>query len=103
MLLNCEEITSAEITTRLNADPTEEWCEFRNRGPITQHQVAALLRPYGIFPVTLHPTKRSSLTRKGYKRSQFNEVFARYLQSGNPNIRILKPTPKRKPSKRKPK
>jgi Protein of unknown function (DUF3631) len=82
------EITSEEMVKELNADPTGEWCEFRNRGPITQRQLAALLRAYDIYPVVLHPTKRSGLSRDGYRRSQFTDAFARHLPS-DPNIRTL--------------
>jgi putative DNA primase/helicase len=72
------EITSAELVAKLNADPDGEWCEFRDRGPITQRQVAALLSEHDIFPVVLHPTKRAGLSRRGYRRSQFDDVFARF-------------------------
>jgi uncharacterized protein DUF3631 len=74
-----EEITSEEIVRHLNADPTGEWCEFRNRGPITQRQIAALLRAYELRPTVLHPSKRSDFSRHGYRRSMFTDVFARYL------------------------
>jgi putative DNA primase/helicase len=83
-----EEITSEEAVKALNADPTGEWCEFRNRGPITQRQLAALLNRYDIRPVVMHPTKRSGLSRHGYKLAQFTDTFARYLRN-DPNIRTL--------------
>jgi putative DNA primase/helicase len=74
-----EEITSAELIAQLTADPDEEWAEFRGRGLISQRQVAALLAGFEIFPVVLHPTKRASLSRRGYRRSQFDDAFARFL------------------------
>jgi putative DNA primase/helicase len=74
------EITSSDICSALTADPSSEWSNFRSRGPISQAQLAALLRPYGIRPVTLHPTKRAGLTRHGYRTSQFQNAFARLLQ-----------------------
>ena len=74
-----EQITSAELIAQLTADPDEEWAEFRGRGPISQRQVAALLAGFEIFPVVLHPTKRASLSRRGYRRSQFDDAFARFL------------------------
>jgi hypothetical protein len=90
----CEQITSAELIAQLTADPDEEWAEFRDRGPITQRQVAALLAGFEIFPVVLHPTKQANLSRRGYRRSQFDDAFARFLprqsepeQSEHPNIR----------------
>jgi hypothetical protein len=93
-----EQITSAELITQLTADADEEWAEFRDRGPISQRQVAALLAGFEIFPVVLHPTKRASLSRRGYRRSQFDDAFARFLpqqsepdQSEQSNIRTQGP------------
>jgi len=84
-----EQIPSAELVAQLTADPDGEWAEFRGRGPITQRQVAALLAGFEIFPVVLHPTKQASLSRRGYRRSQFGDLFARFLPN-DPNIRTLK-------------
>jgi putative DNA primase/helicase len=92
-----EEITSAELITQLAADPDEEWAEFRGHDPISQRQVAALLAGFEIFPVVLHPTKQANLSRRGYRRFQFDDAFARFLpqqsepeQSEQPNIRTQK-------------
>jgi len=90
LLATREQITSAELVELLIADPDGEWAEFRGRGPITQRQVAALLAGFEIFPVVLHPTKQASLSRRGYRRSQFGDLFARFLPN-DPNIRTLKP------------
>ena len=83
------EVTSADTCKALAADPLSEWSNFRGKGPISQAQLAALLRPYGIRPVTLHPTKRANLTCHGYRRSQFENAWARLLQKPrkDPNIR----------------
>jgi len=84
------EIPSAEIVQRLAADLGAEWCEFgRGRSPITQRQLAVLLKEYEIAPVVLHPTKRAELSRHGYRRAQFKDAFARFLPS-DPNIRTRK-------------
>jgi hypothetical protein len=40
--------TSADICVALNADPAGEWVNFRDKGPISQTQLAAVLREYGI-------------------------------------------------------
>jgi hypothetical protein len=85
MFADCEVLTSAEIVRRLIADLDAEWCEFRGRSPITQRQVAALLAAYEIRPTVLHPTKRSGLSRRGYRRAQFDDAFRRFLPS-DPNI-----------------
>ena len=52
---------------------------FHDRGPITQRQVAFLLRDFDIAPVVLHPTQRKTQSPRGYKRGQFADAFARYL------------------------
>ena len=78
------------------ADPTSEWCNFRGKGPITQTQFAALLNPYDIYTVLLHPTKRADLSRHGYRRAQFLNAWARVLQipTEELNIRTFDPEPK---------
>jgi putative DNA primase/helicase len=68
------EMLSKEIVQRLNADPTGEWCDFRGRGPITQRQLAILLKDFDIHPVLLGRDRLS-----GYKREQFDDAFRRYL------------------------
>jgi putative DNA primase/helicase len=67
-------MTSAEIVRRLNADPTQEWCAFRDRGPLTQRQLAVLLQEFEIHPVLLGRERLS-----GYKPEQFTDAFKRYL------------------------
>jgi hypothetical protein len=95
MFATRQEITSAEMVAQLVADPDGEWVEFRNRSPITQRQVAALLAEYEIFPNVLHPTKRAGLSRRGYRRPQFDDAFARFLPR-DPNIRTRQRTKPRK-------
>jgi putative DNA primase/helicase len=86
-----EEMTSEDIVAQLVADPTAEWCEFgRGRSPITQRQLAVLLAEYDIRPISLHPTKKATLSRQGYRRSQFADVWARLLPS-NPITQSQKP------------
>jgi hypothetical protein len=93
---NRAEVPSAEIVQRLAADPTDEWCEYgRGRSPITQRQLAVLLRDYEIFPKVVHPDKRADDSPRGYRRSDFADVFARFL-SRDPHIRTLPARPKRK-------
>jgi len=101
LLCGREEITSAEVCATLTADPTSEWCDFRGKGPISQAQFAALIRPYGIYTVLLHPTKRAGLSRHGYRAGQFKTAWARLLQkpTKEPNIRTFDKTPKRTTAK----
>ena len=76
---NRTEITSAELVQLLVADPDAEWGAFRGRAAISQRELAALLKPYDVRPVVLHPSKRSNLSRHGYRREQFENAFARFL------------------------
>jgi hypothetical protein len=108
-------LTSAAIVEHLTADPTSEWYSFRGRGPITQRQVAVLLRDFDITPVVLHPTKRKTKSVRGYRPEQFDDAFERYLPKWEPKPKPElepklepKPEPELKPkpepkSKRKPK
>ena len=76
---NRTEITSAELVQLLAADPDAEWGAFRGRAVISQRELAALLKPYDVRPIVLHPTKRLNLSRRGYRRAQFKDAFARFL------------------------
>ena len=76
---NRTEITSAELVQLLAADPDAEWGAFRGRDAISQRGLAALLKPYDVRPIVLHPTKRLNLSRHGYRRAQFKDAFARFL------------------------
>jgi putative DNA primase/helicase len=87
IFINRDTITSAEIVQQLTADSSSEWCAYRGRGRITQWQLAALLSAYEIHSVVLHPTKRSDLSRAGYRASQFADAFARFL---TPNTQTQK-------------
>jgi len=86
---NRTEITSEQVLQELLADPDSQWHEYRGRGPITKHQVAALLKDFEIRPVVVHPTKRADVSRHGYRAAQFEDAFARFLPP-EPNIRTLK-------------
>jgi Protein of unknown function (DUF3631) len=78
-----EVLASAEIVKQLAANPDSEWCDFRNRGPISQKQVATLLAEYEIFPDLLRAPgqPRTTAPIRGYRAAQFDEVFARYLSN----------------------
>jgi hypothetical protein len=79
MLAERREITSEEIVQALLADPDAVWHEYRGRGPISKHQVAALLREFEIRPIVLHPTQEATLSRRGYRAAQFEDAIARFV------------------------
>ena len=72
-----EVISSKALVAALVADRDGPWCEYRNKKPITQRQVAVLLDPYEIHPGVVHPTKSKTSSPSGYKAEQFKEAFAR--------------------------
>jgi hypothetical protein len=74
-----EFIASKELRARLIADPTAEWCDFRDKGPISEKMISVLLAPYDIFPGLHHPTKRSTDTQRGYMVAQFARAFPHFL------------------------
>ena len=82
---NREVIASAAIVGRLTADPDSEWREYKGRGPITQRQVAGLLKNYKIYPRTIHPTGRADDSPRGYQWADFDDAFARFLPT-DPHI-----------------
>ena len=92
MFANRELLTSAEIVSALIADEEGEWAEYQGRSPITKRQVALLLAPYDIRPLVVHPGRRSTASPRGYRRKQFNDVFARFLgqTSAHPHTRSKK-------------
>jgi putative DNA primase/helicase len=75
-------VRSSESLCRALAEhPSGEWADFHDKGPISQHQLAALLRPFGIRPIhNLHPTGRAKENQGGYRRAQFENAWARLLQ-----------------------
>jgi Protein of unknown function (DUF3631) len=81
-----EEITSKVMVENLTADPEQPWGEYRHRKAITQKQLGSLLSGYGVSSGTVHPPGRSDA--KGYKRTQFTNLFERYLSpsDGNPDF-----------------
>ena len=52
-LVNKDRITSAGLVTELVADETAPWATWNKGKPISQRQVAGLLKPYGIKPRTI--------------------------------------------------
>jgi putative DNA primase/helicase len=74
-------IASRELVEQLAADPESQWSEWgRDRKPISQKQLAGLLREYKIFSGTVHPA--GARDAKGYQRIQFEEAWRRYLEPG---------------------
>lgn len=71
-----ERLTSTEIVSHLNKLEGHPWAEWKNGGPMTVHQIAGLLKDFGIRPKTI---RFGTSTAKGYSYSAFKDAFTRYL------------------------
>src|SRR5262245_6624894 len=72
----------AEIPTKvfiaaLCADEERAWATYAKGEPITDRQLAKLLKPFGIVSTTVHPPDAPHA--KGYRRADFEDAWARYL------------------------
>jgi len=80
-----EKVTSAQLVETLQALDKRPWPEWRRGNPITTHQVAKLLQPFGIRSRQLRLSNgRSGI--HGYRLADFDDAFSRYLptQSATP-------------------
>jgi hypothetical protein len=72
------EIASANLIKTLVAIEGRPWAEMgRARKALNQNRLARMLKPLGIAPDHIDPKTRV----RGYKLSQFEEAFSRYLPS----------------------
>jgi putative DNA primase/helicase len=79
--LGVERVSSGTMVERLCAIEGRPWAEYgRSRKPITQNTLATLLRKLKITPGQVRFSSDDS--RKGYKRHQFDDAFARFLPEG---------------------
>jgi hypothetical protein len=74
-------IRSDELVNNLVADPERPWAEWNRGKPLSQKQLAGLLKPFGIASETVHPVDRPH--GKGYKRARFLDVWEAYLPGQN--------------------
>src|SRR5262249_48904722 len=77
-----DRITSGGMIGDLVADETAPWATYNKGKPISQRQVAGLLKPYWIKPKTIRLDDGS--TPKGYMLEWFTDVFSRFCSSSSP-------------------
>lgn len=75
---NLDRIASAELIQRLCDDEEKPWATFNRGVSIRPRQIASRLKDFGI---SSHTIRLGFSTAKGYLKSQFTDVFARYLTS----------------------
>jgi hypothetical protein len=74
-----QRLPTVELLRRITAMEASPWGEYRDGRPLSSHQLARLLRPYGIGVTTYR--RDSALTVKGYLRSAFDDAWNRYAPS----------------------
>ncbi|MGC2717709.1 MAG: DUF3631 domain-containing protein, partial [Pseudolabrys sp.] len=68
-------ISSSELVRQITADDNSDWAEWKAGKPITQVQLARLLKTYGITPEQVRIDDRQC---RGYLRARFIEAWERY-------------------------
>jgi putative DNA primase/helicase len=76
-LVPLDRVSSVELIAQLCAYDDSPWKEWKGGKPITPAQLARLLKPYGIAPEVIRLP--SGGTIRGYLRTQFEDVWDRYL------------------------
>jgi putative DNA primase/helicase len=77
-----EAMSSADLVAALVADPERPWAEWARGRPLTQRQLARLLKPFCIISQTVHTPGFKDA--KGYRRIDFEEAWSAYLPGQNP-------------------
>jgi hypothetical protein len=73
-----ERLSSADLVEKLAAYADSPWAEYgKSRRPISQAQLARLLKPFGIAPQLIRLS--SGGVMRGYLRAHFEDAWERYL------------------------
>lgn len=73
-------ISSEEMIESLVMMDERPWASWNHGSAITIRQLASLLKPFGIQPLTIRFGDR---VLRGYDRNRFEDAFARYLSKRN--------------------
>jgi hypothetical protein len=72
-------LASEDLVSALNAMQDRPWCEFNHgRKALTQRTLASLLKPFEVEPRGIRVEGK---TPRGYRKSDLEDVWARYLTS----------------------
>ena len=74
--MQTDKISSETIVCKLLQLSDAPWSESHRGKPISKHQLAKLLKPFGIKSKSL---RHGATTSKGYDREDFEEAFQAYL------------------------
>ena len=76
-----EAMRSVDLVAKLAADPERPWAEWKHGKPLTQNQLARLLKSFCIVSETVHIPGLSDA--KGYQRTHFEEPWNVYCPGQN--------------------
>jgi putative DNA primase/helicase len=81
-----DRLSSRRIVAALTADPTAGWSESNRGRPLSEAQLARLLRPFEIYPTSFG-------NARGYRLSECQDAFARYVLPGavDETVKVSKP------------
>jgi len=74
-----EYVWTKTLIEHLTADPEKPWAEYSRGRPINEKNVAQLLREFGVFSRNVGTRDNQA---KGYRKSDFEDTWKRYLPSG---------------------
>ena len=69
---------SEDLAQELAKIVEHPWPEWKMGKPITQRQIASLLKPLDIKPATVRFGAAPKDTARGYHKNQFDDAFSRY-------------------------
>lgn len=71
-----ESIWSGDLVDALTEMEERPWCEWKRGHPMTANSLSKLLQSFGIRSKQM---KQGGLNRRGYRRSDFEDSFKRYI------------------------
>jgi hypothetical protein len=90
-----DRISSTTLVADLIADETSPWATWNRGKPISQRQVASVLKPFGVKPGSIKLDPGSDKTAKGYLFAWLKDAFSRFcaLSASFPQFHPALPAP----------
>jgi len=85
---NPDALRSRDLCDWLAECDERPWPEWRQGRPMTENQLARVLRPFGIRPAVI---REGAATPRGYSRKAFEGAWARYLPDADPTPKSSPP------------
>jgi putative DNA primase/helicase len=79
-------LTTKTLIAELCADEERPWATWNKGKPISDRQVAKLLKPFVIISENVQTSETGEDQAKGYRLARFEDAFARYLGTPYPHM-----------------